>query len=497
MLSAQFYNMPDDYFFSRLTEAQLAIKDASVHSGAKPYIPFFGKKYEHVCDSHRVYKYIVNDPGVDFVFYNHFIQFQPKGERFSLRIDPIINLEKGKDFADTLGKNLFVNTRGVVASGFVGEKVYFETMFAENQATFPNYLYNYSQVSKIIPGQGRYKYFKTGRSYDFGFSLGFISVQITKNFNFQAGHGKQKIGHGYRSLLLSDNAFNYPYSRFTAQWFKGKLQYTGIYAVLMNLTPASQKISSQTEALFQKKPASFQYLSWNVSRNLCLGFFQGMIWRSGNSRNEHSVDWQFFNPVVYSNLIFYKLNNRNNLVAGGDAKWKITDHLNVYGQWMTDDLSGKDSLGKGFGYQAGANYFDAFGLKNLAIQAEYNKVSEGSYRNVNGILTDQSYTHYNQMLGTPVRGNEFVLTASYNKSRFYYTLRYNYQDVPLNGRSYYYNHLLNLSACYLINRSYNLNLSMGYTYRKQNFYNFKNFNNTTGYFYIGLRTSLYNYYYDL
>lgn len=496
-LIAQFYNLPGEYNFSLLTQKQLAAPDLQLHSAIQPYIHFFSKNYVHVPDSHRIYKYVVNDPGLEALFFKHVIRVEPKNEAFKLRIDPLLNLELGKDINAKVKRSLYTNTRGFIASGTLGTKVYFESMFAENQSQFPDYLSGIVKSSSVVPGQGRYKEFKV-TGYDYAFSSGFVSIQALKNLNIQFGHGKQKIGNGYRSLLLSDNSFNYPYARFTQQWFNGRLQYSNIYAVFMNLKPASVKTTGSTEALLQKKAASFQYLSVNLHKAVNIGFFQGMIWQTGNSRNMQTVDSHYFNPVIYTNLMSYQLNNKNNLLAGGDIKIKFTRHLNVYGQWMIDNLSNADTLGKGLGYQCGLNYFNVFGINNLFFQAEYNRVSEGAYRNPPGVISDQSYSHYNQNLAfTPGHGQELILLADYKYKRFFINIKYSYQDVPLNGKTNYLNNIFTSRMGYVINPAYNLNISAGFNYRNQNFYNFRTLNNETSYFFIGLRTSLYNFYYDL
>ncbi len=298
---AQFFNLPTEYFSSLLTERELAKKENQLHTGIKPYIHFYSPKYLHVIDSHSVYKYIHEDPGVDAVFYNHLINIAPKNENVNIKIDPIINFEKGTDFLDTLNLGLYTNTRGAMVSGSVGSKVYFETMFSENQALFPTYVANNNNLSKVVPGQGRFKTFKTN-AYDYAFASGFVSVQATKNFNIQLGHGKQKVGHGYRSLLLSDNAFNYPYLRFTEQWLNGKIQYSSIYAVLMNLDSAAKKQTYGVEPMFQKKAAAFQHVSFYPGKRFNFSFFQGLIWKTGDERNRHQLDWQYFNPIIFSNL---------------------------------------------------------------------------------------------------------------------------------------------------------------------------------------------------
>jgi hypothetical protein len=493
---SQFYNLPGDYNFSLLTERSLAAKDSSIHSGIKPYIHFFDQKYVHVPDSHRLFKYIVDDPALDAMFFKHVVRVQPPRENFKLFLDPILNLEFGMDLNDTLKRRLSTNTRGLIASGYIGSKFYFETMFAENQSTFPEYVSNMAKTTLVVPGQGRWKTFKkTG--YDYAFSSGFVSIQALKNLNIQVGHGKHKIGNGYRSLLLSDNAFNYPYMRFTQQWFKGRVSYTNIYSVLMNLDSASKHPTPNAERLFQKKAASFQYLSINISKSLNVGFFQGMIWHAGDDRNKQDIGWQYFNPVIYSNLPQYGLNNKNNILAGADIKFKITNKINLYGQLMADDLSGTKKYGNAIGFQLGANYFDAFGVKNLFLQIEYNDVNENCYVSPLGTISNQSYSHYNQNLAyTPGSGKEIIAIADYKWKRLFVNLKYNNQNVLKNGDYFYNNQLVSAKIGYLLNPAYNLNVNLGVTYRTQNFNNFSALNNQTNYIYLGIRTSIYNLHYD-
>jgi len=491
---SQFYNLPNEYSFSLLTEKRLAQKDSSVHSGLKPYVHFFSARYIHVADTHRIFKFITDDPALDLFFYKHFLRMEPKKEKFKLRLDPLLNLESGRDYLNKGTGSLYSNTRGLIGSGYVGDKVYFESLFAENQTFFPYYLAANVKSTSVVPGQGRWKVFKNS-GYDYAFSSGFFSIQAFKNLNIQAGHGKQKIGNGYRSLLLSDNSFNYPYARITQQWFKGKVQYTNIYAVLMNLVSASKFVNPNTERLFQKKAASFQYLSINPVRFLNIGFFQGMIWQAGDDKNKQHLDWHYFNPVIYTNLTAYGLNNKNNIITGLDLKLKISNKINIYCQFMLDRIKTDSVAG---GWQAGINYFDALGIRNLFLQAEYNNVRQGSYLNPSG-SSDQSYTHYNQTLAyTPGSGEEFVIIADYKMKRFFTNIRYNYQDVPQGSLTPYrsYVSIINAKIGYLINPSYNLNICIGVLYRTQKISIFNTLNNETNYIYLGFRTSLYNLYYD-
>lgn len=495
--NAQYYNLPGDYSFSLLTERNVAQKDSSVHSGIKPYIHFFSDKYAHVADSHRVFKYITEDAFLDKVFFDDLIHVKSKEKKFYVTANPILNFELGRNTEDTLFRKLFSNTRGFIVAGRIGKDVYFETMLSENQSFFPNYVEARNNLTGVVPGQGRWKVYNT-RGFDYAFSSGFVSYQPFKCLNIQVGHGKHKIGNGYRSLLLSDNAFNYPYIRITQNYFKGRLQYTNIYAALMNLESASTTIPANTEPLFQKKAASFQHLSVNVVKWLNFGFFQGLIWQVADKKNVQHFEWQYFNPVIYSNLGFYGLNDKNNILIGADLNLKITNKISLYGQLMADDLSNNNSIGNGWGYQAGIKYFDVLKVKNLFLQAEYNHVSEGSYLSpITTGVNNQSYSHYNQNIAyTPGYGQEFIAIADYKIKRVFFNFKYNYQYFTVNSYSLYTNNIFNVKVGYTINPAYNANVSLGLTYRDQDYFGFNISSNKTAYLYLSFKTSLYNTYYD-
>ncbi len=114
----------------------------------------------NIADTHRIFKYITDDPALDLFFYKHFLKVEPKKENFKLRIDPLLNLESGRDYLNKSTGSLYSNTRGLIGSGYIGDKFYFETLFAENQTFFPYYISNNMQKTLVVPGQGRWKTFK-------------------------------------------------------------------------------------------------------------------------------------------------------------------------------------------------------------------------------------------------------------------------------------------------------------------------------------------------
>jgi hypothetical protein len=214
------------------------------------------------------------------------------------------------------------------------------------------------------------------------------------------------------------------------------------------------------------------------------------MWESGNSRNRQQTGVDFFVPHIFYHAAKYGFNHTNNVLAGADLKVKVNGKISLYGQWMTDDLSSH-------GYQAGANFFDVFGVKHLYFQAEYNDVPRQAYADPSAAVTDQSYSHYNQNLAfTPGSGRELVLAADYRYRRFFIHARYHYQESGPGLRPTVFTDIVNGRVGYLVNPSYNLNLSAGITYRNRNFSNFSSSNNEAGYIFVALSTSIYNLYYD-
>jgi hypothetical protein len=463
-------------------------------------------------------------------------------DKLYLTLDPLFNFEGGKDLADTAGENVYKNTRGFLVRGHIGEKFAFESSFYENQATYVNYIDQYiastnrlfPQVANynynVVPGQGRAKEFETAnalrkagfktKGYDYAMASGYISYSPVKRLNIQVGHGKHFVGDGYRSLLLSDNAFNYPYARLTTN-FKN-IQYTNLYTSFMNLTNGGDKIPPGIERLFQKKIGSFQLLSACFFKRLNIGIFQGMIWEAADSTNRQHVNFNTFDPLIGVNALSYGLHHKHNVLLGLTLKLKITHSISIYGQYMLDDMNNKDKLGDARnknGYQAGFKYMDVFTIKNLRIQGEYNTVRPYTYASGN---PEQSYTHYNQALAHPLGANfkELIGILNYNVHDFFTEIKINYaikgtdslftnfggnifdsdKHIAIPGQPMHTAQGIattimyqDIYIGYVINPVTNLNIVIGLSNRMQEAQG-KTIN--TQFVYVGLRTSLSNFYYD-
>ena len=431
--------------------------------------------------------------------------------KFYATIDPLFNFQEGMDHSDS-NKKFYQNTRGILIQGNVGDKFAFSSTFWENQANYPYYLNQFIQENYVVPGNGRTKGFGTN-GYDFSMSEAYLSFSPSQYFNFQAGYGKNFIGDGYRSLLLSDNSFAYPYVRITTTFWH--LQYTNLYTEFMDPF-ADPSIIANNEGLFQRKAGAFQYLSWNIIPQVEWGIFQGMIWTAGDQYNHMAFNANYFDPIIGVNALTYGLDNTNNVVLGSTLKYKITKNFMAYGQLMVDDFpqnGNMQSIYNQTGYQAGIKYYNKYG----EFQLEYNQVRPYTYSSSDSL---QNYSHYDQALGDPLGANfkELIGIINLRYHHFSLHLQGNYALKGLDSTSTNYgnNIFLPLPAntnnvsilqgirstlmymdahiSYLMNPRTNMNFTIGVSRRTLT--NSLNDEPAMTLFYIGFRTSIENMYVD-
>jgi hypothetical protein len=414
---------------------------------------------------------------------------------FYLTIDPLINAEMGKDSEDASGRSLYKNTRGAIVRANIGEKFSFETSFYENQMVLPQYITDYANSTSVIPGQGRWKAFKSNQGFDFASAAANISYKPNKHLNFQLGTGKNFVGDGYRSLLLSDASFNYPFWKIIGTFGKNdQFQYTKLNASLSSVTRRDE--SSSAEALFQRKTMSTHYLSWLATKWLNVGLFESTLWQTEDSSGTKPIKLQQFNPIIGINTLTTGFNDVNHTVVGTNLKIKLPFKATLYNQVVYDG-------GSKYGYQIGARYF---GIPNLTLQAEYNSVAKETYSS-NVVL--QAYSNYNEALAHPSGNNfkEVIGIINYKYKRAFTQIKFNqikYDEVNLYYSGSFNRDITNIQTHlgYIINPKNNLSILAGINQRTENvnttFDNGikTNQTNRTNYVYFGIRTSLRNLYND-
>ncbi|WP_343304451.1 hypothetical protein AAHN97_22970 [Chitinophaga niabensis] len=353
------------------------------------------------------------------LFKEHLFEFREPD--FNVFVDFMPDFQIGRSNRD---KTLWLNTRGARVQANIGKNFYFETSFYENQGVFPVYIDSFVAKRRVIPGQGEIKYSdRLGKSYDFAYVNALLSYRPSKYLSFTLGYGNNNfIGDGYRSLLLSDIGFSYPYLKITGTL--GQFQYTSMWAQFMDLSSKSF-VQAQAEVGYAKKWGVFHFLDWNASKKLTIGLFDAVIWPDSDSAGrKRGFDWTYMNPIIFLRPAEYSAGSSDNAMVGMNIKYKLLPKTTLYGQLMLDEFKLKEIF-KGDGWwankwstQLGFRTFDLFKVPELDLQGELNIVRPYTYsfRNTQG-----NYAHYNQSLAHPMGSNfkEVLGIASYTYKRWF------------------------------------------------------------------------------
>ena len=521
-------NIPFSHSYYSQFDSELNQIGSNNHTSSKPYSYSDIQKYYSIEENNSKLKKSAKSWWGRKFWNENMVEVQ--GEDYWLTLNPIIDLQLGKSFS-TNNKNTYINTRAIQFQGGLGKQLNFSTTVFESQGYFADYYNKFAESIKpaggdpaIIPGIGIAKDFQVTQ-YDFPSAEANLTFTPSKFINMQLGYGRNFIGDGYRSLILSDAASPYPFFKLNTTFWR--IKYTNTYMFLRDVR--SEVTSERTYA---SKYIANHYLSLNVTKRLNIGFFESVVWANNNGRG---FDPNFINPIIFYRTVEFTSSARSgNALLGLTGKYKFNNRFNAYGQFLLDEFSlkdvkaGNDSWKNKFGYQLGAKYYNAFNIDNLLLQIEFNYVRPYVYSHLEATT---NYGHNNQSIGHPWGGNfqELVAIVRYHNNRFYADAKLTFGkrgldfDPLVDSNNYGSNfnisyetnrpfdsgvvvgqgnktsvYIADLQAGYLINPSTNLKFFGSLIYR-----NFNPAQNTptlvkenTTWFSIGLRSDIFNWYFD-
>jgi len=311
---------------------------------------------------------------------------------FDLIINPVIQFQYMKESDND--ESLFLNSRGVTIRGRIANKIGFAASIVDNQERDPLYVQAWEDKYQSVPGAGYYKNFK-GTGFDYFDARGYFTFNVTKYIDVTFGYDRNFIGNGTRSLFLSDFSNNTLFLKLNTRIWK--FNYQNLFMELHQTEPRGP------DRLLRKKYAVFHHLDVNVTRKLNIGLFEGVMFGRSNR-----FEFGYLNPVIFYRSIEQQNGSFDNSVAGIDFKLNTLKQVQVYGQFLLDEFNLKEIKkndgwwANKWGLQLGAKYINAFGLKNLDLQLEHNRVRPFTYSHRDSIA---NYSHYNQPLAHPLGAN--------------------------------------------------------------------------------------------
>lgn len=392
-----------------------------------------------VCANFGVDQNVFKKPVLKYFYLDgkNFYSFE-KRDHYIVQINPIIHFESGKDDSGMV----WTNKRGLEVKGNIGgleSGVGFYSMLTENQALLP-YPYKYFTDSlNFVPNELFYKKFKNKGAVDYFQARGYITFNAVKNYvRFQFGHDKNKIGNGYRSLILSDYAPQYLFFKINTD--VGRLHYQNLYTQFTDNGPIMSNV------LFGKRYGAFHRLSFDFRPNLNFGVNEMIIFDRIDSTQSNQFELNYLNPVIFYRSIESNLGSRDNSLIALDGTWSIKNRYILYGQLVLDEFNLKflkthpDWWGNKYAYQLGLRALDLANIQHLDLNLEYNRCRPFTYSHMR---STQSFSHFNQALAHPLGSNfaELVFDLKYRYRKHWLlnaTVLYAKmgRDSFLNGRNY-------------------------------------------------------------
>lgn len=359
--------------------------------------------------------------------------FQLDKKDFYIRLNPIVNFKVFRSGNDDA--NLFFNQRGVEVRGGIDDRIYFYSQILDSQARFPDYVNDYISQNRALPGNGFYKTYQSSvidglDGFDYLNGQAYISMNITKSIGLQFGHGRNFIGNGYRSMILSDFSHNYLYLKLN--WKVWKLHYQNLFTEL-NATSAQ---ANPGESFLPKKYMAAHYLSFNLTNNLSFGIYEAVVFQ-----RRDGFELNYLNPVILYRSVEHLLDSEDNILAGVELKWNFLKKARFYSQFILDEykfgelVAGDGWWGNKFGLQLGTQVIDAFGVDHLDLRVEYNMARPYTYSHRDSL--GSNYSHYNQSLAHPLGANfeELIGIIQYKPTKRIFVearaIRSNFGEDPI------------------------------------------------------------------
>jgi len=398
------------------------------------------------------------------------------------------------------------------------------------------YIYNYGQYmdyqkdfiieNKVVPAMN---VSRGNNNIQSDYIQGHINYKVNKIFNFQVGYGRNFIGDGYRSLLLSDFSNASPYFRIDAKFWRFK--YSNLYSSHQNIFNVEGKSS-----LYQRKYSVTHFLDYRINKWLTVGLFESIVWQAEEEGYTRGFEVNYLNPVIFYRPVEFSIGSSDNALVGANIKASIKERNILYGQLLFDEFllseiradinqwrNPDKDIRSGwwankYGIQLGWKGFDLFNVDGLSSRLEYNSVRPYTYAHSNPV---QAYSNYNMSLAHPMGANfhEWIALANYQHKRINFKLQYNQsrqgssplgtnfgenlelsnstrekeienvltQGVPVQVR------FLSPTFSYLLKKEWNVIASLGFIWREEKQNDVLRQNNMI---YLTIKTQLFNQYFD-
>lgn len=356
------------------------------------------------------------------LFNNNWLRLS--GKDYELSIDPYEGLVLGQE--TTINESVWLNKRGLFFNGRFGKKIKIHSYIQEGPVKPEPFISNYILENGVRPGEGEV-HLEGGTDFGRYVSFGGIEYKASRFVDVTFANGKNFLGDGYRSMVLSDAGANYLFGKLDFHFGK-RVNYSAIVAEFIDYRPNEIRTG---DILRPKKYGSFHYLDIAVTKKFHLALYEAIIW-GGDSAARNSLELNYLNPFVIMRPLEFGLGSPDNVLLGTGFKYHPTQSMTFYGQALLTEFfykeffAGNNWWGNKYALQAGAKFHNFKFAKNLFFQLEYNHIRPFTYNHRSSLT---SFSNQGQSIAHPSGSNlkEAIFIANYSRERWNFNLKSMYK----------------------------------------------------------------------
>lgn len=329
---------------------------------------------------------------------------------------------------DASDQSIYTASAGIKARGLINKKLAFDIFVTGNQERTPLYVRNFIKQNNAVPNFGDFEYTDSNATKYLDFRAT-AQWTVAKRVDMQIGHDRNFLGNGMRSLLLSDFSGNSLFLKLNTKIWRFNLE--NLY---MKINPQFGIVNNAGYNKFLR----INTLSINVTNWLNMGIFDAVVFG-----RKTGFELNYLVPFTFLRAMEQQAGSPDNALVGANFKANLPQRVQVYGQILLDEFllsELKSSTGwwaNKYGYQIGAKYIDAFGLKNFDIQLEANRVRPFTYTHFDSV---SNYSHNSLALAHPLGASfqEIIGAIKYQPIKKFYVdakVIYYYQGLDSIGRN--------------------------------------------------------------
>jgi hypothetical protein len=319
--------------------------------------------------------------------------------RFYGHLGPAVHSEESGRFVNGTA---WRNTRGLRFSGHVGDHLFFESRFSENQwrPVWPSFADN------TAPRVGQISFYEDGDPYNFFEATGIVGFR-SRHFELRAGRARNHWGPGQGSVFLSD--FSTVYDQAQIRATLGPIQYSYLLARFLDA-------ESETVASGPRRPSRwgvFHHLTIHATDNLTLDLYEGVIMARDTTAGGSNFDPAYLNPAVVFRPVERDVGSGGNAMLGMGGSWRpsFVGNTELYGQFVLDELRvpqiGNQWWANKWGWMLGLHVVEP-GVPHLSARVEAARLRPFLYSQRTAA---SAFTHLNDLVGHPAGPNSVDLSV--------------------------------------------------------------------------------------